>query len=64
MEKADLYPHQKGPAEFKLTLSQLKTYQEWLTVFQHCCQKVKIRNDEELLSIYLEKKKINLRRDK
>lgn len=59
VEKTELYPHQ-----IKLTPVQLKTYQEWLTVFQHCCQKVEIKNEGELLSIYLGKKKINLGRDK
>lgn len=59
VEKADLYPHQ-----IKLTPPQLETYQEWLNVFQHCCQKVQIKNEEELLSVYLNKKKKNLGRNK
>ena len=65
VEKEELYPHQKSPYQkVKLSPVQLKTYQAWWEVFQHCCQKVGIKNEEELLSIYLVKKKINLGRDK
>ncbi|KLL02505.1 MAG: dUTPase family [Mycoplasmataceae bacterium RC_NB112A] len=63
IEDPDLYPHQKELYR-NFTLAQLKTYQEWLIVFQHCCQKVKIEKEEELLSIYLNKKKVNLERER
>ena len=61
VEKKGLYPNQ-----IKLTPAQLKTYQEWLTVFQHCCQKIKIESESEteLLKVYLGKKDINLGRQK
>ena len=59
VEREELYPHQ-----IKLTPPQLKTYQEWWKVFQHCCQKVNIETEAELLSVYLDKKKTNLGRGK
>lgn len=63
IENPDLYLRQKDLSQ-KFTPPQLKTYQEWLIVFQRCCQKVKIEKEEELLSIYLDKKKVNLGRER
>ena len=74
VEKEELYPHPKDLSQkvlrsfdklrIKLTPAQLETYQEWWKVFQHCCQKVGIETEAELLSVYLDKKKINLGRTK